>query len=837
MNDLPDSTLAPFIRRRPADPAAADPAGFWSLRAEAVKRVQDASGGVWTDYNLHDPGVTILEQVCYALTDLVVRADRSVAEHLAGPDGHIEFARLGLLLPQQVLPSRASTATDYRRLLLDRVPGIDDARVCSPRPAPSAEAIGGLHSLHVKLAIDVEPAHEAAHLRDAVLTWGTQRNLGEDLDEAVTLIERRRCHLQAEIEIGGSRSPAQVLADVYGRCALHVADRLRSSALAEWIKEGRSLEQIFTGPRPQRGCIDEADARAEATATLAVGDLGRLILAIDGVREVRALALRAGDDGTPAARLAWRGDGWALSLVTPGQQGFRNDVALVRNGHRVVVEATDLHAEFQALRLSQTAPGAAERDIEVLITQPRGRPAPAGEPRRPPMWVSVQEQFPKLYGLGQEGLSGMATPLERARRRQLQGYLTLFDQLMANTGAQIAHLAELFSPRARAPSYWYSVVGNDSVPDLESLYTRPRADIEAAVFASRDDAVGRRHRVLDLLLALYGQTYTQGALRRSLAHLGGDELENRLLDNKRDFLAQTEVLSRDRAAGFDIAKEHWDTPANTSGLQRCTSLLLGFRRCTARSLVGGLSKRGLQLVDDDSSSLGAPHSLSNEQLAALRPVPTLAESAAAAPATRWVGVGAPRWPASLVRCGATWSRYRLLPLSGRGHVMLMLQADNDGRRWWRLSAPLEDATEAASLATAIRRELLAFNDDAEGVHVVEHVLLRPRTANGPHRSLGLTPAFYTLRVSVVFADWSARAQDPSFQRWAEETVRLNTPAHVEPQCLWLGFEAMQDFEEDLHGWLEALRLYALAAPERRNAAALDEAACSVIRALCKHGAH
>ncbi|MEM6726783.1 MAG: hypothetical protein AAF598_22285, partial [Bacteroidota bacterium] len=45
------------------------------LRAEGIRLAQQLSGKIWTDYNHHDPGVTLLEQLCYALTDLGYRTD------------------------------------------------------------------------------------------------------------------------------------------------------------------------------------------------------------------------------------------------------------------------------------------------------------------------------------------------------------------------------------------------------------------------------------------------------------------------------------------------------------------------------------------------------------------------------------------------------------------------------------------------------------------------------------------------------------------------------------------------------------------------------------------
>ena len=58
------------IKRRKA---ADSDISFESLRSEAVKLLQQVSGKVWTDYNLHDPGITILEQPIFAVTDLIYR--------------------------------------------------------------------------------------------------------------------------------------------------------------------------------------------------------------------------------------------------------------------------------------------------------------------------------------------------------------------------------------------------------------------------------------------------------------------------------------------------------------------------------------------------------------------------------------------------------------------------------------------------------------------------------------------------------------------------------------------------------------------------------------------
>ena len=40
------------------------------LLQQGIDLIQQFSGNQWTDFNYHDPGITFLEQICYALTDL-----------------------------------------------------------------------------------------------------------------------------------------------------------------------------------------------------------------------------------------------------------------------------------------------------------------------------------------------------------------------------------------------------------------------------------------------------------------------------------------------------------------------------------------------------------------------------------------------------------------------------------------------------------------------------------------------------------------------------------------------------------------------------------------------
>lgn len=46
---------------------------FARLRSSAIAYLGKLSGNIWTDHNVHDPGITMLEALIYALLDLGYR--------------------------------------------------------------------------------------------------------------------------------------------------------------------------------------------------------------------------------------------------------------------------------------------------------------------------------------------------------------------------------------------------------------------------------------------------------------------------------------------------------------------------------------------------------------------------------------------------------------------------------------------------------------------------------------------------------------------------------------------------------------------------------------------
>lgn len=852
--DTPAATL------RRSDKAARA-AGFERLLNAGLQHLRELSGALWTDHNLHDPGITVLEQLCFALTELAYHADFPVEDHLAGPDGRIPFEALALHPPREALSCRATTAADYRRLLLDRVDDLDDARLL---PAPAAPR--GVYRLLLRPAAGAAASTEALQ-RQALQAYRRERNLGEDVEPPPRMVRDKPCHLVATIELAGPRDGAEVLAEIYHRVSRWIDRSPQRLARAEVLARVGTLDRVYDGPRTENGFLEgEEDERKKEGApgqSLYAADLAHVIRQVQGVQEVQALSLLVDRRQTSSA-VRWSQGDWALRLHVPGAPdeddriGVR--VQLRRRQHAVVVAPEELWRRVQNLQAADRAQRRRlRRDLQEEERSGLSRGTFRAEPWR---HHSVQHHFPPLYGLGRQGLPDSAPPQRKAAVQQLQAYLLLFEQILANGEAQVRHLRDLFSAADDPKTYWWPALTAQDVPGLDSLVTQPHAETARQLGAYFDRSSMRKSRLLDHLLALHGETVTQNALRQFCGHLRSDELDRRLLVNKARYLRHIVELSRDRAGAFDYAEPLWGNRQNYCGLARRVCLLLGFRYEHARPLTQALQQAGVSLVELSDAAAGSIEpalALRGEVLSVVTgtaddglPEPSFHDppgeatgdspSDAARSSTRdalhqsllRLRGGASRLHGPLVRAGAGHDGFRVLELASRVEDAApcdLVVGPDAHQRWWRLGSwPSRAMAEQA--ARQLRRTFVDLNDECEGLHLVEHVLLRPLRPDSPgHLQRDLPQDFYTLRLSAVLPGWSVRTHQLAFRQLAEETLRLSVPAHLEVQTHWLAFEEMVAFERDYGRWLERRRVWCRPGPQDDPAAVeleVDELASRLV---------
>ena len=57
------------------------------LQRQTLEEVHRLSGKVWTDFNAHDPGVTLVDIANYALTEMDYKLGFGTMDYLTGEDG------------------------------------------------------------------------------------------------------------------------------------------------------------------------------------------------------------------------------------------------------------------------------------------------------------------------------------------------------------------------------------------------------------------------------------------------------------------------------------------------------------------------------------------------------------------------------------------------------------------------------------------------------------------------------------------------------------------------------------------------------------------------------
>lgn len=126
---------------------------FHFLREEGLKLIEKLGSKLWTDYNHHDPGITILDVLAYAITELGYRTDFAIEDLLTGKNGAINNKTF--FTPARILTNAPLTVLDYRKLLID-IEGISNAWLLPYRNTKNSEYSHLPHEQEIALYFDTK---------------------------------------------------------------------------------------------------------------------------------------------------------------------------------------------------------------------------------------------------------------------------------------------------------------------------------------------------------------------------------------------------------------------------------------------------------------------------------------------------------------------------------------------------------------------------------------------------------------------------------------------------------------------------------------------------------
>ena len=849
-----------------------DQLDFDGIRRAGVDLLQSLSSKQWTDYNLHDPGITLLELLSYGLTDLVYRTDFKVADYLTSASGQIDYTHQALFPPQDIFPSQAITDTDYCKLIYDHIPEIDDVWIFpvhredpnedrrsatndEDRTSRKKDKLSGLFKVCIKLHEGMLDHHRKSpdNIRQELVSLlSKHRTLCRDLHE-IEIVETEEHSLSGEIEIDHSRPPAEIFAEIYFLCARRLSAGSKTQRFEDALANGVDWEHLLSGPIPSHGYIDIGFGEVEGFS-IDVIKLIALIRNIPGVKRVKHLSL-LNDKKVPLERVEIRSQGQASPVLTfPKDARQMQALRLVHSRESIAVSQTKDHtrasnaaapqsdARFlydaelheQALlylkkyEFKHHAFRVNHGNLNRLLHLPQGDYRPLSE------YTSIGEQSPAIYGINHFGIPSSEPASVHARARQLKAYLYPFEQMMANYLASLQELRGLYSQDSTLEiSYFSQFLGNREIPNIDVLYVDDaNASTVANLVTPHDNFNDRRSRVLDHLLAIYGESFPVNDLRRFYPY-NPQNIDTFLIDCKLRYLRHLCELSSERARAVDVS-EPFGEGASYSSLQHKFQLLIGGdERVLGQSLLQDFKSATFIFVSDSRYQdmlMQIPNAPSTIRFKDTHPLPQFAMGEVRA-ATITFNLPKNWVCAALLQAGIDATRYCMTKeVDGKSWLCLSFENNNHGQQWWPIThARIEDL---ASIAAQMREQLTTMNTNSEGLHLLEHILLRPY---GPAKKRKIADDFYLHTVSIILPNFTARFADLSCRAWIEELISQALPAHIMPHFFWLDYVYMAQFEQRYFTWMELLRKRQVS-PDTESPQALDDAANQLIEFL-KEKAH
>lgn len=566
---------------------------FTRLKQEAISFIQDLGGNNWTDYNIHDPGVTILEVLCYVITDLSYRLNFEMKDLWStNPSNQNEIIQF--YTAKQILTVNPLTIDDYRKLLMD-IDEVKNAQLTvsnfsfSSKPqiytknntlninsidsdsAQNNQEIfpRGVYQITIELhELDSDEPYKDSVKEKVLQRLNDHRNVCEYFNlHNIGFFEHEEVTVTAEINIEENADEEEVIKKVYSELYNYICPNVKFYSLEELENKGRKTEEIFQGCSLKHGFIDDEEFDSMSPkSVLYTSDLIERFLSIQEVKSIKSITLQSQHSGE---------QNFQLPLL-------HNHLALISNNTSITyfkmnstIQDTKTYADFKDSEDSEKSEDSENSENSEESREDDISP-PIGNYRELSYYESIQNDFPSNYSIGEFGTSSSSNTTQKAWSKQLQGYLMFFDQILANYFSQLEHAKILFSLNQQEGDKTYSTQNISTFPNADNILNFNDEDIQN-LWLNQIDDLDRKNRFLDYLIAQFAEKLTTSFSSFGLK----DKLEykkeqlNQLITNKTKFLSFYPQISSYRAKALNLTSSQVVNSDNISGLKKRISLLLG----------------------------------------------------------------------------------------------------------------------------------------------------------------------------------------------------------------------------------------------------------------------
>lgn len=532
---------------------------YKKLREEGIAFIQKYSGKEWTDFNHHDPGVTILEYLCFGITDSGYRCNLPITDFLYATENHrLNPVDNAFFLPEKIFPCAPLNADDYRKIILDRFDSIEN--VWLTPVSGQQDGLKGLYKVMLQLREDAGTSTANEKIRNEVhKLLCAHRNLCEDF-ESIDILSEDPVDVSATVELEHDASCEQVLAEMLLNLIHYFTPPVKMLSFENMEAEGGPLEEMFDGPEPIHGFIKTSSLKPLPVVAY-LSRIRETMIATSGVKNITDLVVRINEVRQYTEEISIRENAYlGLSDAMLPKKDMPLPFRFMRNEKRIE-PVTGLVTQFLNGLLAREA-----RKYNYALNIPKPLQFSDKDLVDIGAYYSIQRFFPAAYGIGAYGYPQFFTAAQKINAFRLKGYLACMESMMADYVSNLTRLKYLFAidtdtpgqaddpdhgPDRANPAYLRQTL-ND-IPDMESLWVgQPDSpeDPEKAL-KHEQSAMDRHHLFADHLLARFGEhiELTDKQIRSREEQLSQRQ---RLLQFKRRILQQFPDLSRNRGLGFNF---------------------------------------------------------------------------------------------------------------------------------------------------------------------------------------------------------------------------------------------------------------------------------------------
>jgi hypothetical protein len=685
------------------------------LFEEGLKYAQKFSGDVWTDYNYHDPGVTFLEYLCYALTDLGYRANFQISDlFLFGKDNFNSVDENLLFGPALAFTSSPVTTNDYRKLIIDQVKKVVNVWV---NPVlNNKRGIKGLFQIFIECSEELSDFEIRFLRREVEAVFHANRLVGHDL-ESIHILKKVYLSLEGVVTIESDSLGELVIAKIYAAIDKYLNPQVAfHDPFKLWQELGYAPDEIFNGPLPKYGYVFDDDLKPKVEA-IYLSRIKELILSVEGVKEIRDIRLFK--NGLPVFDgfiHFEQGEYPSIKYLDEVTEMFESGLKIYKNNSEY---QTDLMLTKQLVS-AEILSGSHYYHKEISYNQQltEGKFSYDELVKH----FSIHNELPDLFGVGKNGLSKNASKEMKVSSIQVASYLYFFEQIMASYLAQLANLRVLFSVNNKQNTYFNQVPSDISNLD-QFIFDQTQHFQKLEEFSqNHGNFFDRKNRLLDHLLARFGEKIDEVNLKKLSPNFGSyisDESQSMVLDTKSSYLKAVIDLGKNKAKAFNIkGLDTWNSE-NVSGLEKRIALSLNIKNWSRRFL----SESFLEMANIEDASKTKTWSVDNLSTSVgLVEVWKLPSENYVENKAHFFGKGRKFINYIFEAIYHDKTIYKISSSDENSHYLLMKQRDADRPFVLYESRRPEDCIHAK---IKLEQTIKDIDQKSEGFHLLEHILLRP----------------------------------------------------------------------------------------------------------------